>query len=263
MMISKVPRAQVCVQLSILLFSYLALTVPLMNKAFWHDEIYNTSLYLSSFPIIQPKSQGFNWSTDCQRQIPLHPPGLSILYYIWIRCFGDSEMSLHIPVAIAGFCGIVLLYFLGSIIFDNDVGFISAIALTICSSHIIYSVQTVHAIFEMLLFLTSALCLTCLMVNKSVKLFRWLSILNVLGACVFYYYSLYLIIQTAILWFLRRDLKIKSTYFILVLILFILFIGFIKFSYDMKKYSEFQNWPKNDPSRSMENIVYLPYEFTR
>ena len=259
-MITNVSVMKVRVQLIVIIFFYLILIVPLMNKAFWHDEIYNTSLYLNSFPVIQPKFHEFNWSADWQRQISLHPPVLSLLYYVWIRCFGDSEISLHIPVAIAGLLGIILLYFLGNIILDNDVSFIATLATTFSSSHIMYSVQTVHAIFEMLSFLASTLCLAHFVITKSPRLFRWLLIFNVFGICIAYYYVFYLIAQTVIFWIRRKDLKIRLVYFIMVVIFIILFLGFIKFSYDRKKYS-YDCWPKNDFRRAIANILYLPAEF--
>lgn len=262
-MITNVSAIKVRIQLIVVMFFYLVLTVPLMNKAFWHDEIYNTSLYLNPFPVIQPKSQGFNWAADWQRQIALHPPVLSLLYYAWIRCFGDSEISLHTPVVIAGLLGVILLYFLGNIIFDNDIGFIATLTITFSSSHIMYSVQTVHAIFEMLIFLASMLCLAQLVVTKSARLFRLLLVLNVLGACTYYYYCFYLIIQSIIFWILRKDLRVKLIYFIMIFLLLALFSSFVKFNYDAKRYSVYKNWPKNDFGRSKKNIVYLPYEFTR
>lgn len=240
-----------------------------MNNALWHDEIYNTFLYLKALPNISPqanhtlsKSYSFSWSTDWKRQIVLHPPFLSLIYYVWIRLFGDSEVSLHIPVAIAGLLGIIIVYFLGSLVFDNDVGLMAALATAFSSSHIMYSVQTVHAIFEMLIFLSSILCLARFVITKNAGLFRLLLLLNILGALIFYYYFFYLIIQTIVLWLLKKDLKIKSLYFAAVFISVTVFLVFVKYTYDKNFYS-YKHWPKNDFSQTIYNIVYLSRDFTQ
>ena len=112
----RAPVSKITIQLTVIILLYLILIIPLINNALWHDEIYNTFLYLHTFPIIgfhakQSLSQGYGWSTDWQRQIALHPPFRLLFYYAWIRIFGDSEASLHIPVAIAGLLGIII--FLG------------------------------------------------------------------------------------------------------------------------------------------------------
>jgi len=252
-------------QLFIIIFSYLVLTVPLMNKAFWHDEIYSTSLYLNPLPVIQPISPYSNWSTDWQRQIQIHPPAAYFLYYVWIRCFGDSEISLHVPVVIAGLGALILLYFLGNLVFNNDVSFMAALGLTFSSSYIMYSVSACYAIFELLIFVASILCLSRLITTKSAGLFRWLLILNLFGVFIYYFYFLYFFVQTMVLWYLRKDLKIRSGYFMINLLLFVLFIGVIALNFNMQQYSHsrHRHWPKNDLRTTFYNIIYLPSEYTK
>jgi len=233
-----------------------------MNKALWHDEIYNTSIYLKALPFSQPQLSVYNWSTDWRRQIPLHPPALSLFYYVWIRCFGDSEVSLHIPAAIAGAAGIILFYLLGSIMFDCDVAFMSALALTSCSAHIMYSVQTVHAIFEMLNLLASALVLAYFLTGPSPSLFRRLLILNAVGLLIGYYYIFFLWMQTVIFATRRKFLNISWVYFLVILMLTVLVLGFIKCSYDRGRYN-FNHWPRNNFKQTLSNILYLPTGFTQ
>lgn len=254
-------------QLVILVFCYLVLTIPLMNNAFWHDEIYNTSLYLNAFPNFgfndsKCTLQGPDWLTGWQRQLAVHPPLISIIYYGWINLFGDSEISLHIPVALAGLLGIILLYLLGCLLFDEDVAFMAALALTFSSSHIIYSVQAVHASFEMLIVLASILAFAKFVITKKRKLFVVLLALNVLGFCIFYYYFFYFIIQTIVLWIFRRDLKIKLLYFFIASLLAVFFVGFVTANYNKKLYA-YTHWPKNNFSRIIKNIIYLPRNFTQ
>ena len=125
-----------------------------------------------------------------------------------------------------------------------------------------YSVQTVYAIFEMLVFLASVLCLKHLITTKSARSFGMLLGINVLGMCTSYYYCIYLIMQTVIFWALRKNLRVRSIYFIVFFLLLVLFLCFIKSNYDAKQYFRYKNWPKNDFKRSVNNIIYLPYNYT-
>ena len=153
---------------SLLIIFYLIIRLPLINGGLWHDEIYNTSIYLapdkseiaieredaisSEYPWL---AENFNRSSDWKRQISLHPPFISIFYAVWIKIFGDSEISLHIPPIIAGILTVIVLYLLGTLIFDKNVGFLAALALTFSAPHITYSAMAVPAMFEMCIFLIS------------------------------------------------------------------------------------------------------------
>lgn len=253
-------------QIAILVFCYLALTFPLMGNALWHDEIYNTSLYLNTFPDLRPSSgenalQVSGWAAEWRWQIALHPPALSIFYYVWIRLFGDSEFSMHVPVLLAGLLGVILLYLLGCIVFDSDIGFVAALAMIFSSSYLMYSVQAVHAIFEMLIFLASALAFAHFVIKKNKKIFKILIFLNILGFGIFYCYFFYFLAQNIVLWIFRKSLGIKKIYFVASILLSVIFISFISFNYTKKQYS-CSHWPKNSIFMAIKNIITLPRNFT-
>lgn len=262
----KTSVSKIAVQLVIIILLYLILIIPLINNALWHDEIYNTSLYLHSFPAIglhakQSLSPELSWQTDWQRLIAVHPPSMSLFYYVWIRIFGDSETSLHIPLAIGGLLGVIVLYFLGATVFDNDVGFIATLATTFSSSYIIYSVQAVQAVIEMLIFVASLLCLAQFIITKNARFFKFLLILNVLGIFIFYCYIFYLVIQIILLLFFKKDLRIKPLYFVTISLFLVFFIIFVKFNYIHNRYDR-THWPKNDFNRTIKNMVFLSGGFT-
>lgn len=274
-------KNRVAFHLVILVLFYFILRVPLADKALWIDEIRNTFMYLDTAPFAKLSAgkemplyykpldyscysytYGYSWGKSWKEQIVIHPPLLSTFYYLWIRVFGDSEISLHIPTIIAGLIGIILLYFFGSFIFENDVGFLATLATVFSTSHIMYSVQAVHAIFEMLFFLASLLIFCKLLITKNNKFFYLLVALNILGMLMFYHYFFYLSIQTIALWFLKDTLKIKASYFAMVFILTAIFSISVIVWYGKGCY-HWSHWPKNNLERTIKNIIILPWDFAR
>lgn len=267
-MARSLPINKTAIQLTITILFYLILRIPLIDNALSHDEMYRTFSYLSSSPLVelQPEkeiSKRFDWGRDWKRQIAYHPLFFLSFYYNWIRLFGDSERSLHIPVIIAGLVGIIILYFLGSLIFGNDISLMATLAAVFSGSHIMYSVQAVYAIFEMLIFLASLLVLSKFIITKNKRFFRVLLILNLLGISIFYHYFLYLIIQTIILWLLRDEFKVRLPYFFTAFLLIATFSVFVTFNYNRKLYLPREWWPRNDFKQTIKNIVNLPEAYIK
>ncbi len=274
-------KNRVVFQLIILILFYFVLRVPIADKALRIDEIRNTFMYLDTAPFAKLSvgketplhysplhyscysyTYGYSWGKSWKEQMVIHPPLLSAFYYFWIRCFGDSEISLHIPTIIAGFVAIMLLYFFGSFVFGNDIGFLAALAMVFSASHIVYSVEAVHAIFEMSIFLASLLTLYKLIITGNKKNFYLLLALNILGVFMFYHYFFYLIIQTIVLWSLKDRLKIGVAYFAVVFLLIALFSVSVIACYKNGKYY-WDLWPKNNLGRAVTNIIFLPLDPVR
>lgn len=266
-MLTKQPTKRTLIQLAVIVILYLLLRAPLAGKALWHDEIYGTRSYLSTSPLLEFQQEkkalaDFSWGTDWKRQMKIHPPLWYVFYYCWVRLFGDSEVSLHIPVMLIGLMGIVLLYAFSSLIFENDISFPATLATVFSASHIMYSAQVVHAVFELLIFLVSLILLYKFIITGNPRKFRLLLIANVLGVCIFYHYLLYLFVQNAILWALRSRLKIRPLYFIIVFLFLISFYSFFALNYVKNRYADFRHWPENTPEQTRMNIVFLPINFT-
>lgn len=248
--------------LIIIVALYLLLRVPLMDKALWQDEIRNTFEYLNTSPLTgidQDKETipGYSWGRTWGEQIVIHPPALSAFYYVWIRVFGDSEISLHVPTLIAGLGSLLLLYFFGSFVFSRDIGFLAAVAMALSPSHIGYSAEAVHAVFELLVFLASVFVFCRYVVMKDRRLWYLLLALNMLGIFVFYHYLFYIIIQTIALWVLRDRVKVSTAYFITVVLLAALFLFFVTTSYAKGMY-HWTHWPKNSIVNTIKIIIFLP-----
>lgn len=76
---------------------------------------------LNLYKIVEEKSQS-----------DTHPP----LYYIWINLFGDTEFSASFLSVIFGFFVIFMIYKVGTLIFDKEVGMLSSLILGLSVFHI-------------------------------------------------------------------------------------------------------------------------------
>ena len=239
-----------------------------MSKALWFDEIFSTRLYLNVSLSAEPglfqyvpdldEVQYARWGNDWRREHAYHPPLFLVFYYTWTRFFGDSELSLHIPTLIAGILGIIIMYFLGSLIFGNDVSFMATLAVCVSSPHVMYSVEAMYMIFEALAFLLSLLFFCKFIITKDPKAFWYLLACNILGVFVFYHYFFYLIVQTLALWILRDKLMVKKPYFIGVFLSVLIFFLFVIINYGKGYYSNSSYWGSNDLKHTIDNIITLP-----
>jgi len=264
----KSPFIKIC-HLFIISSLYLIIRTPLLDKPLQHDEIYNTSAYLQDCPLSKTSQKhalsnalNLSWGTDWKRQITMHPPFLSGFYYFWIRIFGDSEISLHAPVIIAGLAGIILLYLLGSLLFGNDVGFLAALGVSFSVAHIEYSTQAVHAIFEPFILLASLLCIYGFITTRRRKFFYSLILANIFGILIYYHYYVYLIIQTIILRLLRKELKITRIYFVSVAAITVLFAFFTLTNFAKGSYS-YEFWIQSNIKTLINTVISLPSHIIR
>src|SRR5690349_14402381 len=62
----------------------IALRLPRFNKSIWFDETWSTSVKLGSLPDLMGIIRG-----------DLHPPLYSVVMFVWIRVFGESEISIR------------------------------------------------------------------------------------------------------------------------------------------------------------------------
>lgn len=250
-MIRITEKTTIILQLLFLMCLYLTIRLPLLDKPLHHDEVYNTFLYLRLTPLSAEESysqknvsiteiKDWNWSrwrTDWRRQIATHPPFLSGFYYVWIRIFGDSEVSLHFPAMLTGLFSLFVLYFFGSILFGRKVSFFATAAVLLSPSHILYSTQAVHAIFELSIFLISLSYLYKFLFYRSNKLFMYLIVLNILGFFIFYHYIVYFIIQILIIIICAKNIKGFNLYRIFSLIVCATFFTYFLVNFFRGHYS--------------------------
>ena len=234
-----------------------------MSRPLAHDETYNTFIYLNKRPVIssvihRQDIREYNWQGDWRRQVILHPPGLSFLYYNWIRVFGDSELSLRIVTFFSGLAALVVFYLLGILVFDSSVVFMASLALCVTPAYVVYSLTAVHAIFELLIFLTTLLVILKYISCRTRRLFWLLFVVNAAGAVFFYHYFIVLFMQLCILWRFRAELKLKKTYFVSVLFFIACFLTVAGILYSRGLYKSF-NWQTQHFGSSLFTVFFLPF----
>ena len=67
------------------------------------------------------------------------PPLYYILMHYWIRLFGESEFSIRLPSLLFGILAIIMIYRLGSAIFDREAALIGSLLLGLSVFHLAHS----------------------------------------------------------------------------------------------------------------------------
>ncbi|MER3445436.1 MAG: hypothetical protein C4291_00755 [Candidatus Dadabacteria bacterium] len=115
--------------LLILLLGLFLRTHNLSKESIWFDEGYSISVAdLSLLQIVVE-----TYKSD--QNLPLY----YIILHFWISLFGDSEFSVRFPSVIFGLFAIFMLYEVGRLIFDNEVGILGSLLLGLSLFHIRYS----------------------------------------------------------------------------------------------------------------------------
>jgi len=253
-------------QITVLVFIYLMLTIPLLGKAFWHDEIYASFSYLKAAPFIDNNVKLDTdryvpvWREDYKRVISFDPPMFLSVYYLWIRVFGDSEISLHIVSMINSLAALILVYFLGKLVFNKRVSFFASMALVFSPAFLMYSVQANTMSFEIIYFVLSLFLLSKLLISQKRKYFYLLLAANLLGLYSFYHYVFYLCLQVLFLWIKRRELKVNVMYLVASCCVIGAFFLFFIYNQVSEKYSNREYWQKNNIKSLAHNMVFLPKE---
>lgn len=114
--------------LAILLLGLFLRIYHLGNESIWLDEAVSIKWANSNlFHILRDVSGDVH--------VPLYP----IVLHLWVYFFGDSEFSIRFPSLVFGFIAIFMIYKVGAVIFDKEVGILSALLLALSSFHIYYS----------------------------------------------------------------------------------------------------------------------------
>lgn len=107
----------------ILVLSFLLRIYNLGNEDLWVDEIFSINVFNNSSNIIRDTN----------------PPLYYFILYYWSRLFGYGEFITRFPSVIAGVISTYVIYRLGKILFNKEVGILSAFILSISLFHIRYS----------------------------------------------------------------------------------------------------------------------------
>src|SRR6266478_3033376 len=88
----------------------------LSNESIWFDEAF--SIMIAKLSLLQVALERDN-----------NPPLHFILLHYWINLFGNSEFATRFLSVMFGFFAIFMIYKVGTLIFDKEVGVLSSLIL--------------------------------------------------------------------------------------------------------------------------------------
>lgn len=106
----------------------LALRVSGLTESLWYDEMWSTRIRLQSISQLI-------WVA----LLDVHPPGYEILSFVWVRLFGDSELSVRTIPLISGLGGIVLTCEIARRYVSPRAGVLAGVLVALSPTHIWYS----------------------------------------------------------------------------------------------------------------------------
>ena len=128
----------------LILLSLILRLNDLGKESLWLDEIYGTLL---------TAKQPIDYLLNPHINLPVST--YHIILHYWMQIFGQSEFSIRFPALIFGVLSIFVIYKVGKEIFNQEVGFLSALMLAISPFHLHYSQEARPYSLLMLLSLVS------------------------------------------------------------------------------------------------------------
>lgn len=203
----------------ILLFIILVgilLRLPNLNESLWYDETFST---FSQLPNL--KTLAYFGVFD------VHPPFYSVLMFLWIILFGDSEISIRVLPMIFGISSIVLIYVLACRVADEKTALLAAFLLSFSPVHIWYSQEA--RLYSALVFFILFVVIAQLKLNDSDAKPVWFFIYSIAvfaGVFSHYYFVFYIFLISIIVilenhTYKRRILAVNAAaaFFLSILVL--------------------------------------------
>ncbi len=134
----------------------------------------------------------------------VHPPLFYVVHHFWIKIFGTSEMALRSIAIFFALLSILLLYRLGSIIFNRKIGLIAAFLLSISPWHVWISQNARSNSMLLFLVLLSTYCFYKTIQNGHKK---WLVFYTIVTSI-----SLYTHYFSFMVWFAQNLYALSSPY---------------------------------------------------
>jgi len=115
--------------LAILLLGLFLRIYDLSKESIWYDEA-GSVMYaeLNIFQLLETVA-----SHDCT------PPLYYVILHYWIGLFGESEFTIRLFSVIISLSSIYVLYKVGTLLFNKNVGLLSSLILAVSSFHIYYT----------------------------------------------------------------------------------------------------------------------------
>ena len=159
----------------VLLFGFFLRNFDLTGESIWLDEEF--SLEMARLSLAQTLSTTINDN----------PPLFNLTLHFWLRLFGETEFSIRFLSVVFGVLGMVMIYKLGHLMFNKEVGIVSAIILGVSVFHIFYSQEARMYILMALLTLFSFYFLIKLQKQNNLSV----TVAYILSSCLLMYTHLY------------------------------------------------------------------------
>jgi len=124
----------------------------------------------------------------------VHPPFYFLLEHGWVGLFGDSEFAARFLSALFGFFAILMIYKVGRLLFDKEVGLFASLLLALSTFHIRFSQEARSFSLMVLLTLISIYFLLKIQLGETRP---WDSIAYALSTVLLiytHYYGLFIVI---------------------------------------------------------------------
>lgn len=191
------------------------------GQSLWFDEGYSVKIsQLSPHEIISKTA-----SED------YHPPLYYIGLHYWVSLVGKSEFSVRLPSAILGFLSIFMMYKVGKLLFDKNIGILSSLVLALSVFHVEYSQEARSYSLMAFLTLLSFYFFLKLLREKSLRVSIGYSVSSIILMYT-HVYALFIIVSQNIFFLLHtfssRDKTISVRKWVLLQgILLILFLPWL------------------------------------
>src|SRR5205085_742609 len=110
------------------------------SDSVWLDEAYSIQISHKSLPEIVEET-----SKD------VHPPLYYFALHYWIKLFGDSEFYARLLSALFGTLAILVIYFVGALLFDRATGLLASLLVALSPFNIAFSQEArMYTLFTLL-----------------------------------------------------------------------------------------------------------------
>ena len=201
--------------LLIILILAVSSRLPNLNESLWNDELWSTHVKLGNIILL-----------GRQVLFDTNPPFYNIFMFLWIRLFGDAELSIRIPPIIFGILSILLTYALALRFTGKKGAILTSLLMCVSPVHIWYS-QEARPYSETLFFLLLAIFSYYKLKDlRSNSIWYFVYFVSLLFAVFSHYYVVIYLGVISILCLFKID-KMKQKVLILNILILICFITFL------------------------------------
>ena len=129
----KIRKYYIQIILLLLVLVGFELRFAVANVPLWYDEGHSVLVAIQNFPF---GIDNFLFTKDFQ-----HTPFYFYFLHFWLKIFGNSEILMRMSSVIFGLACIPMGYILGNKLCNKNVGFISALLITVSPLMIYYSIE--------------------------------------------------------------------------------------------------------------------------